>query len=169
MDKFWSSSEKVFLPASEFLMICLRVWGSDYRSILEMDQKQFFKKWLYCMIRTSLKWINKYSSIRRLIWKALHWYASGFGKADFGGPFCFVRYRVTSQWGARIYRTNINKQSGYLTIKKQIYYTKIDVTTLLAIFPRTILKSFSLFSNKDYGDISPVWFHMVWFQSYWLT
>ena len=27
----------------------------------------------------------------------VHWYASGFGKADFGGPFCFVRYRVTSQ------------------------------------------------------------------------
>ena len=113
--------------------------------------------------------IGAYKMNIRLMDTQVHWYASGFGKADFGGPFCFVRYRVTSQWGARIYRTNINKQSGYLTIKKQIYYTKIDVTTLLAIFPRTILKSFSLFSNKDYGDISPVWFHMVWFQSYWLT
>ena len=27
----------------------------------------------------------------------LHSQAISIGKADFGGPFCFVRYRVTSQ------------------------------------------------------------------------
>ena len=97
----------------------------------------------------------------------IHSQAISIGKADFGGPFCFVRYRVTSQWGARIYRTNINKQSGYLTIKnksttpksKLPHFWQYSHGLFSSLFPFSQIKTIDTFHRCDFSHTG--WFNTV--------